>query len=568
MSAATKARARVVEPQNRSLVVPRIDAAPWPSLGGQVCAFIEQHLVHGPGDVLGEPAELTDEYRLFIWRAYEVFPAEHPRAGRRRFKRVVLSRRKGLAKTELLAWTALTELDPAAPVRCGGWHRVNDRRGKTAGSSADRELVELGYSHGETVPLGVPVRDPYIPLIAVTEEQSEDLAYGACVAILQECEHGNGYDIGLARITPRDAPGELKALAGAPNARDGARTTFQGFDETHLYVAERPKAAHATMQRNLLKRKKADPWGFEATTMYEPGQDSIAQLAHEYALDVDAGRVADASLYFDHRQASLVHDLSRRRELLRAIEEASGDALDFTDVPALVAAYLEPGADRPTFRRYFLNQRVKGASRWLAPELIERVVAPRRRARKGARVVVSFDGSYSRDSTALLVTTVAARPHVQVERVWEKPRSARGAWRVSHLEVDAAVEEAMNRYDVAELAPDPPGWHKEIEEWEGTYGEVVVRFETNQPARMGPAASIFEEGLKDEAFTIDGTEPMLRHLGNCHVAERRGYRVPVKASADSPEKIDVAVGAVIGVSRATWHFKNPPKKAKSWKLVA
>lgn len=27
----------------------------WPSLGGQVCDFIEAYLVHGPGDLRGQP---------------------------------------------------------------------------------------------------------------------------------------------------------------------------------------------------------------------------------------------------------------------------------------------------------------------------------------------------------------------------------------------------------------------------------------------------------------------------------------------------------------------------------
>ena len=43
------------------LVVPELDAKPWPSLGPQVCAFIEERLTFGPGDLLGQPARLDDE---------------------------------------------------------------------------------------------------------------------------------------------------------------------------------------------------------------------------------------------------------------------------------------------------------------------------------------------------------------------------------------------------------------------------------------------------------------------------------------------------------------------------
>lgn len=551
------------------LVVPELEADPFPTLGPQLVDWLEGNLVHGPGDVHGAPLELLNDVVGFVWRAYEVFPPDHPRAGRRRFKREVLSRRKGYAKTELAAALTIAELDPSAPVRCVGWHKVNDRKGKHGRSELDLELVELGYSHGELVPIGGPVRDPYIPLIATTEEQSEDLTYGAVKAILEECELGNGYDLGLERITPRDARGECKAMAGAPSARDGARTTFQVFDETHLYVSERLKQAHRTMLRNVPKRVHADAHSLETTTMYEPGEASTAESSHAYALDVAAGRVRDAALLFDHLQAALVFDLSRRRELIKAIEQASGDALEFADVAAIANEYLDPTADRQKFRRYWLNQRVKGASRWLAPEAVTPLVKPRRRVKADRdRVVLAFDGSYSRDSTALVGCTVEEKPRLWVEGVWEKPLSAgAGEWRAPVGEVMDAVADALERYDVAEFAPDPPGWRQQVEEWEATYGATVVRFETNQPSRMGPAADLFKQGVKDGALTLDGHEALIRHLANAVVKKSRGYELPVKSSDDSPDKIDLAVGAIIAYSRAVWHHQHPPVRRVSWRSL-
>ncbi len=135
-------------------MVPPIDDEPYPSLGGLVCDWIERYLVFGPGDLRGEPAVLDDEKRALIWRMYEVFPPGHPQEGRRRFKRVAVVLPKGTAKTELAAWIAAAELHPNAPVRCIGFD----------------EQVQ---------PIGGPVQDPYIPMVAYTEEQSDELAYGA-----------------------------------------------------------------------------------------------------------------------------------------------------------------------------------------------------------------------------------------------------------------------------------------------------------------------------------------------------------------------------------------------------
>ena len=539
------------------LVVPKLGDEPiLPSLGGFVCDFIEGRLVHGPGDVRGGRS-CHGEYRLAIWRMYEVYPPKHSQAGRRRFKRAAIFRRKGLAKTELLACVAIAEFDPTAPVRCTSWRK------------ATSDDVAEGYQPSELVPVGGPVRDPFIPLLATTEDQSEELAYGTAKAILENCELGNAYDVGEERIRHRQAPGELKAVAGAPGARDGGRTTFNGFDETHLYLAQRLLKAHATMLRNTAKRKIADAWSLEVSTMYEPGENSVAEATHAYALDIAEGRIADHALYFDHRQAALVHDLSRRRELVRAIEEASGDGIDFADVAAIANEYLDPTKDRQAFRRYFLNQRVKGASRWIAPEVVEPLVVKRRRTVKAETpIVLAFDGSYNRDSTALVGCTIAARPHVFVVAAWERPRSAPlGSWRTPRGEVLEEVRAAMGRYDVRELAPDPPGWHREIEELEDEFGEVVVRFETSQPSRMGPAASTFLEDAKEGAFSLEDSEPLRRHLANCVSVERRGFVMPTKAARDSADKIDVAVGAVVAYARARHHHLHPPTRRLSWKVV-
>ena len=186
--------------------VPPMDAEPYPSLGGQVCDWIEDNLVFGPGDLRGEPAHLDAEKRALIWRMYEVFPVGHPQAGRRRFRRVAISVRKGWSKTELAAWLTAAELHPDAPVRFDYW----DEDGN---------------------PVGKGVTDPFIPMVAVTEEQSEELAYGALRVILERSRVADDFDIGIERIMRIGGDGKALPLASSPDARDGARTTFQVFDE-------------------------------------------------------------------------------------------------------------------------------------------------------------------------------------------------------------------------------------------------------------------------------------------------------------------------------------------------
>lgn len=512
--------------------VPPLEAEPWPTLGPELCDWLEASLCHGPGDVLGLPLRLTDEARLFVYRAYEVYPRGHAMAGRRRFKRVVLCRRKGWAKTELAALLAIAELDPGAPVRCDGW--------------APRG--------GEWVPVGRAVRDPYIPMVAVTEEQTEDLAYAAAREILGRCALAPDYLVTYDRITHRSEPGRMQALASAPGAREGARTTFQHFDETMLFLSDRLRRSHTTMLRNVPKRRAADPWSLETTTAYEPGADSVAEGSHRYAEDVAEGRIADARLYYDHLQASAAHDLGRPRGLLAAVQEASGDAWAWCDADSVVAQYHDPQADEADFRRYWLNQPVRSSRRWAPAASWGQLAAPRAvPAPSGVPVVLAFDGSYSRDSTALVGCTVEAQPYIWLEGCWERPPGAT-RWRAPRLEVLAAVEAAMEGYEVVELAPDPPGWHAEVELWEEAYGATVVRFETNQPRRMGPACDDFEQACADAQLQHDGSPVFARHLEHCVPRQRGAYTLVTKDDPDSPHKIDAAVGAILAHHRARWHY--------------
>ena len=521
------------------LIVPPLDAEPWPSLGPEVCDYIEDLLCHGPGDLLGQSPTLSDEERLFLYRAYELYPRHtlnnrgEDIGGRRRFKRACLSRRKGTAKTEKGAWLAIAELDPDAPVRCDGWRQVD----------------------GAWVPVGRGVLDAYIPMVAYTEEQTEELAYYAAYAILENCAHGDKFDLTLERIGLRDAPGKITALAAAPDSRDGARTTFQMLDETHRFTTDRLREAVKTMRRNIPKRKAADAWSLETTTMYGPGEGSVAEETHLYAEAIARGEIKDPRLYFDHRQAAEHWDISKDDELIAALKEASGDAWAWTDVDAVVAMFREDAADENGNRRYWLNQRRRGTNRWPVAYLWPALAAPRDLATlASAQIVLGFDGSYNHDSTQLVGCTVEAVPYIFHIASWERPHGASAKdWRVPVRQVLDAVDDAMETYEVVEFAPDPPGWRPEVEGWEETYGEVVVRFETNQPRRFGPACDDMEQGVRDKTLTHDGSSIIARHMNNAVIEKRGGHNVVTKDRPDDPE-IDAADAAIVALHRARWHF--------------
>jgi hypothetical protein len=516
------------------LMVPDDAGELWPTLGPLVCGFITENLVFGPGDLRGLPAVLDDEKRALIYRFYEIFPIGHPQAGRRRFKRVGISLAKGQAKTELAAWIAACELHPDAPVRCDGF----DKRGN---------------------PLGCSVRDPFIPLVAYTEEQSEELAYGTLYTVLSEGPLASDFDIGLERIMRRRGDGKAVPLASAPNARDGARTTFQVADETHWWTLPRLKQAHQTMLANLPKRRLADAWALEVTTAPEPGAGSVAEDTMDYARAVQEGRSKDSRLFFFHRQAGDGHDLDTEEGAREAVIEAAGGTAAWRDIDAIVELWRDPTTDRSYWERVWCNRLVRRAAKAFDAQQWAGLVKPDYGIPDRALVTLGFDGSLFHDATGIVATEVATG-HQQVLGVWEQPYGSAGeGWQVPEGEVDDVIMAAFQRWNVWRLYADPPYWQAWVAKWAGQYGaERVVEWWTTRRAPMTRALEAYQTAIQAGALSHDENAAMARHIANAFrkdLPQRddqgRSLYLIRKERDGSPNKIDLAMAGVL-----SWEARN------------
>lgn len=509
----------------------------WPSLGAQVCQWIEENLVYGPGDLRGLPAKLDDEKRWLVWRLYEVFPKKHPQAGRRRFKRAGISLAKGTAKTEFAAWIAAAELHPSAPVRCVGWK----------GSE----------------PIGGPVTDPFIVLSAYTEEQSDELCYGALKAVLENSPLVNDFDIGLDRIMRAKGDGKAVSIAGAPNARDGARTTFQVCDETHWWTLERLKRAHQTMLANIPKRKLADAWTLETTTAPEPGSGSVAEATFEYARQVDGGKVKDERLFFFHRQADERYDIKaetpakynlRNQEAVRAaVIEASGPAAVWRDIESIVQLFADPTTDLAYAARVYCNRLMRSTRKAFDVQKFKSLRAPNP-VQPGDSIALGFDGSQTDDSTGIVATHLATG-FQWVPGLWECPYGTQAKeWRVPAHEVDDTFRALFQAYNVIRVYADPPYWQSWVSKWAGEYGDkVFIEWWTNRRKPMSYALEAYDTAIKEGALSHDGNGDLARHIGNAHkryLNEKdadtgKALWLIEKERSDSPNKIDLAMAGVL-----------------------
>jgi phage terminase large subunit-like protein len=518
-----------------TLVVPPLEATPYPTLGPGIAAFAERYLRFGPGDLRGEPYRFSPEKRGLLYRAYEVQPPDHPQAGRRRFRRVAISLRKGLAKTEWAAIIAACELHPDAPVRFSHWERV----------------------HGALEPVGTGVTDPYVPMIAVSEEQSDELAYGALRTILELSPLRDDFDIGLERIVRRGGGGKAESVAGVPDARDGARTTVSVFDETHRWTLPRARAAHQTMLANLPKRRAADPWALEITTAFSPGEDSVAERTWEYAEAVNMGERIDSRLFFFHRQASAKHDLNTREGRTAAVLEASGADAAWSDVEGIVDQWDDPKADRQFLARVWTNQHLQSADRAFDAQRWAELAMPHYVPPDGALISLGFDGSRVNDATGIVGTEI--KTGIQfVVACWERPAAAI-SWEVPVLEVDDAMTAAFARWTVWRLVADESKWESVVATWAGRYGDDpktheprVIKWPTYAPRRTGQIVRSFHNAITTGELHHDGNEAYARHIANAHrknLSVRDDDGAPLwwieKERPDSPKKIDLAMAGIL-----------------------
>jgi hypothetical protein len=524
---------------------PAVDDEPWPTLGPYVCAFIEENLCHGPGDLLGHPVQLDDEQRAWIYRMYEVEPAEftrrkgrvivktpNPRAGQRRFQRCALSLRKGSNKTEFAAWIAACELHPDGPVRCAG------------------------FKKGKPIPKGVT--DPYIPMIAYTEEQSEELAYGALRRILQESRIASDFDIGLERIMRIGGDGKAEAVAGSPNARDGARTTFEHADETHRFTLDGLKRTWSVMLANLAKRPLADPWALETTTAPEPGMGSVAEGTMRYAKTAAESKTGNPRLFFYHREAAQQHDITTEDGLREAVIDASGPYIGaWSDVDRIVEAFHDPDADLAYLERVWLNRSVQASGMAFDVDQWRSLSKPWFTVPDGATITLGFDGSRYDDATALIATHVESG-HQWPLGIWERPLRD-DKWEVPVAEVDGAVADAFTRWNVWRMYADPPKWESWLATWAGRYGEKrVIEWWTNRRKPMAYAIRAFITALTAGDLSHDGNRQLESHIANCRRLytnlvdeEEKPLWILRKERPDSPNKIDAAMGAILA-----WEARN------------
>jgi phage terminase large subunit-like protein len=361
------------------------------------------------------------------------------------------------------------------------------------------------------------------------------------------------FDIGLTRILRIGGDGKAVSLATAPDARDGERTTFQVFDETHRLNLPRLKSAHRTMLANIPKRYLADAWSLEITTAPAPGEGSVAEDTMEYARQVADGSIKDSRLFFFHREASDSHDLTTPEGIREAVLEASGPVAEWSDIDNIVEQWRDPTADKTYLERVWLNRLVRASERAFDMERWNELADPNYMPPDGAMMTLGFDGGRWHDATSLVGTEVQTGFQCLLG-LWEKPEMLDiENWEVPAEDVKGVVAEAFERWQIWRMYCDPPYWESIVAEWAGKYGDQrVIEWWTNRPKQMAYAIKSFNTAITSGELLHDGNPHLARHIGNAvrrilkmRDEDGRPLWTIYKERSDSPLKIDAAMAAIL-----------------------
>ena len=521
----------------------------WPTLGWQIIDWTEQYLCHGPGDIQGEPLVWDEEFCQIILDAYRLFPRGHENEGRRVVSYFGISMPKGRAKSEFAGALVCAEL--LGPVRFDGW----DAKGE---------------------PVGKPVTYPFIRPLA-TEEGQTGNTYGNVQTMLEHARDNfpsewqfSQLDIGSTRtfVGKGGRLGEIRPSTAGAASKDGGKESFAVVDEPHLYYLPELRQMHAMVRRNARKRKIAQPWMLATTTMFQPGQGSVAEDLYDEAEKLLDQPKRSFGFCWHHREGAITEaSWDDDAAQLASLKEAYGPAADWMDLPGMIEHEIRaPGSVKAENARYFHNLRWKGEQRAIDPDKWDSLADPSLNPVGGEFIAVGFDGSdrgEHADDTVLVGWVLTEKPHLFLIDRWRRPEFAGREYRVPREEVREKVAELRDRFEVRRFACDPPGWREEIESWDKEFGErfgepVVVEVLTNRPTRMGPAIDRFLEAIDEGSFTHDGSEELREYALNALLTKSKGRTdLPAVVKPTIDAKIDGLVAAILSYDEVA---KMPPEQ--------
>src|SRR4030042_740173 len=291
-------------------------------------------------------------------------------------------------------------------------------------------------------------------------------------------------------------------------ARDQTRPTLTLF---HPMLSARAKG------EEVIARNAAKAGGrvLALTNAHAPGEDSDAQHDYETAEKIAQGLSPITDFLYDSLEAPEGIELDDDEGLRMGLLAARG-ASGWVTVPRIVPEIRAPRTSPATARRFYLNQIVAEEDKPFNIVKWNELARPGYVVPAGSLITLGFDGSISRDHTALIGTEVATA-HQWVVGYWEPLELPDGEMRIPFMEIDETVDAAFKRWKVWRFNGDPYKWKEMLGAWAGGYGaDVVVSWSTTLYRKMATSLLAYRNAIETGALTHDGDPRFAACIENSH----------------------------------------------------
>lgn len=439
--------------------------------------------------------------------------------------------------------------------------------------------------------VGKPVAMPLVQIAATAESQTANTMRMVRAFAPKGSRVVADHNLEFGRTRYNKLPeGGLEILTSSSSAAEGAEATHITADETEWWV---PSNGGPTFAATLLDNlTKSGNRMLETCNAWKPGVGSVAEDSFDSWVDQEEGRSRNESkILYDARIAPPETNMSDEDSLRDALEHVYGDCW-WADVRPIMVRIWDKKSRPDDSKRKYLNWPTAPEDAWCDPQDWAALADPSIVVADQEEIVLFFDGSKSRDATALLGCRVSDG-HVFTIDVWEPDTSHDTESVVPVAAVDAAVERTFDRYNVLAFFADVKEWEGFTKvTWPQRYKDrlklwAVPGGKTPEPIAWDMrshaydftmAAELAESEIREGAgavrkgeppsFTHDGDSRVARHVGNARRADGRWGVTVKKESPDSPDKIDASV-CVIGV-RMVWRLvkagvsKQNERSGKVW----
>lgn len=512
----------LLSPRNRLTTLP--EGTPELTLGWEAIRFATRYFLHPNGPRAGLPWKFVDSQLKFLLHWYAV-----DEEGRWLYHHGVRRLSKGSGKSPFAAVMALTEF--CGPVR------IKDFDPRRPGGV-----------------VGQPVDMPLVQIAATAESQTANTMRMVRALANKDSLLTQAFSLDVGKTKYYKSPeGTLEIITSSSGAAEGAESSFIVADETEHWIPGNggPELA-STLSDNLAKSGSRM---LETSNAWRPGRGSVAEDTYNAWLAQEEGRTKNTSLLlYDARIAPPGTNLADETSLTKALEWVYDDChWAIAQIPAMKARIWDRRTKVDDAKRKYLNWPTAAEDAWVREQDWLPLAEPRE-VKQDEEIVMFFDGSKSRDATALVGCAVSDG-YTFLLGAWE-PNPTDDTDVVPVGDVDAKVHQAFGKYKVLAFFADVKEWEGFTKvTWPAEFADKLIIMAT--PGTKEPQSIAWDMRTRTQEFTLaaeltqteiwergfrhDGNAVLTRHVINARVRETRWGQSIGKESPNSPYKIDAAV---------------------------